>query len=101
VAKRLALLHELLPGAKRVAVLVNPTNAATAEPTVRDVVVAGRALGLDIQVFNASTSSEIDSTFAAFSNWRPEALFVGPDPLFNTERAQLVTLAARRHIPQA
>jgi putative tryptophan/tyrosine transport system substrate-binding protein len=99
VAKRLALLHELLPGAKRVAVLVNPTNAATAEPTVRDVAVVGRALSLDIQVFNASTSGEIDAAFAAFSSWRPEALFVGPDPLFNTERAQLVTLTARHALP--
>jgi ABC-type uncharacterized transport system substrate-binding protein len=99
VAKRLALLHELLPGAKRIAVLVNPTNAATAEPTVRDVIVAGRALNLDIQVFKASTSREIDSAFAAFSNWRADALFVGPDPLFNTERAQLVTLAARHALP--
>jgi putative ABC transport system substrate-binding protein len=99
IATRLALLHELLPGAKRVAVLVNPTNAATAEPTVRDVATAGRALNLDIQVFNASTSGEIDAAFAAFSSWRPEALFVGPDPLFNTERAQLVTLAARYALP--
>jgi putative ABC transport system substrate-binding protein len=99
VAKRLALLHELLPGAKRVAVLVNPTNAATVEPTVRDVTVAGRALSLDIQVFNASTSGEIDSALAAFSTWRPEALFVGPDPIFNTERVQLVTLAARYALP--
>ena len=99
VAKRLALLQELLPGATRVAVLVNPTNAATADPTVRDVTVAGRALSLDIQVFNASTSGEIDAAFAAFSIWRPEALFVGPDPLFNTARAQLVTLAARYRLP--
>jgi putative ABC transport system substrate-binding protein len=99
VAKRLALLHELLPRAKRVAVLVNPTNAATAEPTARDVAVAGRELRLDIQVFNASTSAEIDAAFAAFSSWRPEALFVGPDPLFNTERVQLVTLAARHALP--
>jgi putative ABC transport system substrate-binding protein len=99
VAKRLALLHELLPRAKRVAVLVNPTNAATAEPTVRNVAVAGRALSLDIQVFNASSSGEIDSAFAAFRSWRPDALFVGPDPLFNTERAQLVTLAARHGLP--
>jgi putative ABC transport system substrate-binding protein len=99
VAKRLALLHELLPRAERVAVLVNPTNAATAEPTARDVAVAGRALSLDIQVFNASTRGEIDSAFAAFSSWRPDALFVGPDPLFNTERAQLVTLAARHALP--
>jgi ABC-type uncharacterized transport system substrate-binding protein len=99
VAKRLALLHELLPRAERVAVLVNPTNAATAEPTARDVAVAGRALSLDIQVFNASTRGEIDSAFAAFSSWRPDALFVGPDPLFNTERAQLVALAARHALP--
>jgi putative ABC transport system substrate-binding protein len=99
VAKRLALLHEMLPGAKRIAALVNPTNAATAEPTVRDVAVVGRALGLDIPVFNASTSGEIDVAFAAFSSWRPEALFVGPDPLFNTERAQLVTLTARHALP--
>ena len=99
VAKRLALLHELLPRAERVAVLVNPTNAATAEPTARDVAVAGRALSLDIQVFNASTREEIDSAFAAFLRWRADALFVGPDPLFNTERAQLVTLAARHALP--
>src|SRR5215475_5157405 len=99
VAKRLALLHELLPRAERVAVLVNPTNAASAEPTARDVAVVGRALSLDIQVFNASTREEIDSAFAAFLRWRPDALFVGPDPLFNTDRAQLVTLAARHALP--
>jgi putative tryptophan/tyrosine transport system substrate-binding protein len=99
VAKRLALLHELLPAAKRVAVLVNSTNAATAEPTARDVAAASRGLSLDIQVFNASTSGEIDAAFAAFSSWRSEALFVGPDPLFNTERAQLATLAARHALP--
>ena len=99
VAKRLALLHELLPGGKRVAVLVNPTNVGTAEPTKRDSAAASRDLGLDIQVFNASTSGEMDAAFAAFSSWRPEALFVGPDPLFNTERAQLVALAASHALP--
>jgi putative ABC transport system substrate-binding protein len=99
VAKRLALLHELLPRAKRVAVLVNPTNAATAKPTAHDAEIAGRALSLDIEVFNASTVGEIDAAFAAFSGWRAEALFIGPDPLFNTERAQLVTLAARHALP--
>ena len=99
VAKRLALLHELLPRATRVAVLVNPSNVATAEPTVRDVAIVGRALSLDIQVYNASTRGELDAAFAAFSSWGPEALFVGPDPLFNTERAQLVDLAARHALP--
>jgi putative ABC transport system substrate-binding protein len=99
VAKRLALLHELLPAAKRIAVLVNPTNTATAEPTVRDAAVVARALRLEIQVFNASTSGEIDATFAALSSWRPEALFVGPDPLFNSERVQLIALTARHALP--
>ena len=99
VAKRLALLHELLPRAKRVAVLVNPTNAATAKPTAHDVAIAGRALSLNIEIFNASTVGEIDAAFAAFSGWRAEALFIGPDPFFNTERAQLVTLAARHALP--
>jgi putative tryptophan/tyrosine transport system substrate-binding protein len=99
VAKRLSLLHELLPAAKRIAVLVNPTNAATAEPTVRDVAVVAGALSLEIRVFNASTSGEIDAAFAAFSNWQREALFVGPDPLFNTERARLMSLTARHALP--
>jgi ABC-type uncharacterized transport system substrate-binding protein len=99
VAKRLALLHELLLGGNRIAVLVNPTNATTAEPTIREVAVAGRALGLDIQVFNAGTGSEIEAAVAAFSSWRPDALFVGPDPLFNTERARVVALAARHALP--
>ena len=68
VAKRLALLHELLPRATRVAVLVNPSNVATAEPTVRDVAIVGRALSLDIQVYNVSTRGELDAAFAAFSS---------------------------------
>jgi putative ABC transport system substrate-binding protein len=98
-AKRLALLHELLPMAKRIAVLVNPADTATAEPTVLGVGPAGHALSLDIEVFNASTSAEIDSAFATLSKWRPDALLVGGDPLFNTSRAQLVILAARYAFP--
>ena len=98
-AKRLALVHELLPMGKRIAVLVNPADAATAEPTVRSVGVAGRALNLDVEVFNASTSAEIDAAFAALSKWRPDALLVGSDPLFNTAQAQLVALAARHALP--
>jgi ABC-type uncharacterized transport system substrate-binding protein len=98
-AKRLALLHELLPMARRIAVLVNPADAATAGPTMRDTRVAGHALSLDIEVFNASTSAEIGAAFAVLSRWRPDALFVGSDPLFNTERAELVALAARHGLP--
>jgi ABC-type uncharacterized transport system substrate-binding protein len=99
-AKRLALLRELLPTARRIAVLVNP-DGATAEPTVRGVAVAGHALSLEIEVFNASTGAAIGAAFAALSRWRPDALLVGSDPLFNTERAQLVALAARHAFPAA
>jgi putative ABC transport system substrate-binding protein len=98
-AKRLALLHELLPMARRIAVLVNPADAATADPTMRGVAVAGRALSLDVEVFNASTSAEVGAVFAALSKWRPDALLVGSDPLFNSERAQLVALAAHHALP--
>ena len=79
-SKRLELLRELVPGAVRIAVLVSPTNAAGAESTVRDVEAAARALGLQIQVFNASTSREIDAAFATLVNERPDALFVGAGP---------------------
>ena len=82
-AKRLELLRELVPAAARVAVLVNPANAATAETTLRDVEAAARAMGLQIQVLNASTSREIDAAFATFVRERPDALFVGGDPFFH------------------
>jgi len=98
-AKRLALLHELLPTAKRIAVLVNPADPATSEPTVRDTPVAGKALTLDVEVSNANTGAEIDAAFAAWSKRRPDALLVGSYPLFNPERAQLVALAARHAFP--
>ena len=99
VAKRLALLHEVLPGAKRIAVLVNPSNAAEAEPTVRNASAAGSALGLDIQVFNAGTSGEIDTALAAFADRRPDALFVGPDTFFTAQGPQILRLAARHALP--
>jgi putative ABC transport system substrate-binding protein len=98
-AKRLALLHELVPMARRIAVLVNPADTSTADPTMRDTAVAGHALSLDIEVFKASTSADIDAAFAALARWRPDALLIGSDPLFNTERAQLVALAARHALP--
>jgi len=99
-AKRLALLHELLPVAKRIVVLVNPAFAPTAEPTMQGVEAAGRALSLDFDVINASTGAEIDTAFAAaLSKGRPDALLVGSDPLFNTARSQLVELAARHGLP--
>jgi len=99
VAKRLGLLHELLPGAARVAVLVNPTNTTNAEVTVRDVQSAAHAMGLQVQIFNASTNSEIDAAFATLVRERPDALFVAPDAFFTSRRLQLVHLATRHAVP--
>ena len=98
-AKRLELLRELVPGAARVAVLVNPANATNTETTLRDVEPAARAIGLQIQVLNASTSREIDAAFATFVRERPDALFVGQDVFFVSRRVQLANMAARHAVP--
>ena len=97
-AKRLELLRDLMPAAVRVAVLINPANAVNAETTLRDVQPASRAMGLQIQVFNASASREIDAAFATMARERPDALLVGGDPFFNSRRMQLALLAARHTI---
>jgi putative tryptophan/tyrosine transport system substrate-binding protein len=99
VAKRLTLLHELLPKAARIAVMVNPANAQVTETTLRDIPEAARAVGLQVQVFNATTSSEIDAAFAAIGRDGADALFVAPDAFFTTRRVQFVTLAARDRLP--
>ena len=99
VAKRLELLRELVPGAVRVAVLLNPTNVVQTQTIVRELQAASRSMGLQIQIFNASTSREIDAAFAALMLERPDALFVAPDPLFFGRRVQLSNLAARHVLP--
>ncbi len=96
-AKRLELLRMLVPGATRVAVLVNPTNPT--ESTLRDLEPAARTMGLQIQVLNASTSREINAAFATFVDERPDAVLVGVDPFFNGRRVQLVHLATRYAVP--
>jgi putative ABC transport system substrate-binding protein len=83
-AKRLALLHELVPKAKRVALLVNPTNPAETEPTLRNAAMASRELGLEVSAFNANAPSEIDSAFTAMKAWRADAVFIAPDPTFSS-----------------
>jgi putative tryptophan/tyrosine transport system substrate-binding protein len=98
-AKRLALLRELVPGAARVAVLVNPANTVNAETTLRDVEPAARAMGLQIKVLKASTSREIEAAFATFVRERPDALLVGGDPFFRARRVQLANLASHHSIP--
>jgi len=101
VAKRLRLLHDLVPKAVRVVVLVNPANAANAESAVRAVQDAAPAIGLQIQIINAATIGEIDAVFASFERERPDALFVAPDSFFTSRRGQFATLAARERIPAA
>jgi putative ABC transport system substrate-binding protein len=98
-AKRLELLRQLVPGAARVAVLVNQANVASTETTVRDVEVAARAIGLQIRVLKASTSHEIDAAFATLARERSDTLFVGNDPFFTSRRVQLAILAAHHSIP--
>src|SRR5262252_2642307 len=78
------------PLAARAQQPVNPANAANTETTLRDVEAAARAIGLQIQVLNASTSREIDAAFVTFRRERPDALFVGPDPFFTSRRVQLI-----------
>jgi len=98
-AKRLGLLQEMVPGMTRVAVLVNPANAANAESTLKDVQAAAPALGLQIQIVNASTSREIDVVLTDLVRQQIDALFVGPDAFFNYRRVHLAVLTARLAIP--
>jgi putative ABC transport system substrate-binding protein len=98
-AKRLGLLRDLLPAASRVAVLVNPTNVPNTSSTLKDTETAARALGLKIEVFNASTSREIEAAFAKLVSERPDALLVAPDAFFSDRRIQLANLAARHVLP--
>jgi putative ABC transport system substrate-binding protein len=100
-AKRLALLHELIPKAVTVGLLVNPANATIAETTLRDVQEAARAIGLQIHTLNASNSNEIDAAFAALARERPDALFVAANVFFVGRRVQFANLAARDRIPAA
>ena len=98
-AKRLRLLHDLVPKAVRIAVLVNPANAATTEPTMRGVQEAAAIIGLQIQTLNASTIGEIDTAFADISHARSDALFVAGDAFFTSSRVRFATLTARDKVP--
>jgi putative tryptophan/tyrosine transport system substrate-binding protein len=98
-AKRLRLLHDLVPKAVRIAVLVNPANAATAEPTLREVQKAAPTIGIQIQILNATTIGEIDAAFAALERERLDALFVAPDGFFTSRAVQFATLTTRERIP--
>jgi putative ABC transport system substrate-binding protein len=101
VAKRLGLLHELVPKAVRIAVLVNRGNPAATKTTLREIQEGTRVMGLQVQVVNASTIREIDAAFDILAREHSEALFVGADPFFFSRLVQFATLAARDKIPAA
>jgi putative ABC transport system substrate-binding protein len=98
-AKRLEVLRELVPGATRVALLLDPSAGQITETTLRDVEAAARPKGLQIQVLNVQTSREINAAFATFARDRLDALFVGPGPFFTSRRVQLALLAAVQRVP--
>jgi putative ABC transport system substrate-binding protein len=98
VAKRLRLLHDLVPKAVRVGILVNPANPSITETTLREVQKAARTIGLQTQILNATTIGEI---YVAFTHERLDALFVAADGFFNSRRVQIAILAAHNSIPVA
>jgi ABC-type uncharacterized transport system substrate-binding protein len=98
VAKRLEFVRELLPSATRIAVLISPTGPSS-EATLRDIEPAAHALGLRVQVLNASTPREIDAAFATLVRERLDALFLAADPFFTSRRVQLANLATRHVVP--
>jgi putative tryptophan/tyrosine transport system substrate-binding protein len=100
-AKRLRLLHDLVPKAVRIAVLVNPVNASIAESTLTAVREAAAAIGLQILILSATTTGEIDAAFASLARERADALFVAPDGFFVSRAVQFATLTARDKIPSA
>jgi ABC-type uncharacterized transport system substrate-binding protein len=96
--KALGLLHELVPNAAVMALMVNPRNRESAR-VLTDAQEAARILGRQLLVLNASSQTEIDTAFATLRARRAGALFVGGDPFFTTRRQQIVALAARDAIP--
>jgi putative ABC transport system substrate-binding protein len=98
-AKRLELLHEMVPTATIVALLVNPTTTSLAETMTRDLQAAARTLGLRLHVLQASSEREIDTAFATLVQLRAGALVIGTDALFNSRSEQLAALAVRHAVP--
>src|SRR5215468_9039571 len=98
-AKRLELLREMVPNAKRVAVLVNPAQASNTESTLREVQAGAQAMGLQIRVLSVGNSGEIDAAFTGFEHEHPDAVFVGSGTLFTGRRVQLTQWAAHHRMP--
>jgi putative tryptophan/tyrosine transport system substrate-binding protein len=98
-AKQFELLREILPKSTRIAVLVDPADQTNTPPIVRDVDAAARANGIEIKVFKASNSGEIDAEFEAIAQEHFDGVFVEQSPFLNSRRVQLVQLAAHHSIP--
>ena len=98
-SKRLELLHELIPAARVIALLVNPTNPAVAETNTRSVQAAAHSLGLELHVLNASTERDFDAVFANMIQLRAGGLVIGPDPFFTSRSEQLGALTTRHAMP--
>jgi putative ABC transport system substrate-binding protein len=99
MSKRLGLLHELVPTAQAIALLVNPTNPLQTEAERRELQVAARALGLELHILNASSDREFDAVFTTLLQLGAKALVVQSDGLFTSQRDRLVALAARHAVP--
>jgi putative tryptophan/tyrosine transport system substrate-binding protein len=97
--KRLELLHELLPKANILALLVNPTNSAIAEPQAREVLSAAKALGVEVDVLNASTEHDFDAVFAKLLELRAGGLVIGGDAFFTSHAKQLAALTVQHAVP--
>jgi putative ABC transport system substrate-binding protein len=98
-AKRLQLLHEMVPTATIVALLVNPSNTALAETITKELETAARTLGLELHILHASSEREIETAFATLVQLRAGALVIGADALFNSRSEQLAALALRHAVP--
>ena len=98
-AKRVQLLHELVPSAMSIGLLVNPTSAAYSEAATTSAESAARALGVRLLVLNASSQSGIDAAFATLTRERARLLLVSGDLFLVAQREQLVALAARHAVP--
>ena len=98
-AKRLEVLHELVPTATMIAGLVNPTNPVIAETETRDLQAAARTLGLTLHVLHASSEQEIDTAFMTLGQLRADALVIGTDAVFNSRSEQLAALTLRYAVP--
>jgi putative ABC transport system substrate-binding protein len=99
VAKRLGLLHEVVPKAVRAGVLTNPSNAVATDVLLARLEEGARYLGLELRVLRASTIAEIDTAFDTVRRQRHDALFVAPDTFFSSRRAQFAAVAARERVP--